>query len=120
GTARSPWPDAICGSSLEFLQRVHGRDSAAELRATALSSKPEPDSEQPVGPPADAPSPVEAPSATATTSDSSAAVADAATLDALSPPTPAQQIIRWLTFDGQVVQGQPPPERPELPQRSAA
>ncbi|MEO8268942.1 MAG: vWA domain-containing protein, partial [Aureliella sp.] len=44
------------------------------------------------------------------------AAADSAPL----PPAPAQQIVRWLTFNEPVVEGQPSPERPELPQRSAA
>lgn len=123
GTARSPWPDAICGSSLEFLNRVHGRDPAAELRATALSLKPESETEQPVTNATSAPSPTAAPPAPAavTASDRSAAVAGETVADVKSPPpTPAQQIIQWLTFDGKIVEGEPPPERPELPQRSAA
>ncbi|MEO8269004.1 MAG: hypothetical protein ABI557_04740, partial [Aureliella sp.] len=36
-TAGIPWPEAICGSSLVFLNRVHGRDPAAELKTTAPS-----------------------------------------------------------------------------------
>lgn len=123
GTAKSPWPDAICGSSLEFLNRVHGRDAAAELRAPVTSPKPEPSTERPVADAAAAPSATAtAPlPATAAASNSSDAVGgETAAAAPSSPPTPAQQIIQWLTFNGQIVAGQPPPERPELPQRSAA
>lgn len=128
GVARSPWPDTICGSSLEFLNRVHGRDPAAELRATALSLEPEslaPKSpgELPANGAATAPGPTAAtsPPATDAKSDSGESAVEKPTpVVTTPPPTPAQQIIGWLTFDGQVVEGQPPPERPELPHRSAA
>lgn len=39
GTATSPWPDAICGSSLAFLDRVHGRQAGLGL-GTGASSGP--------------------------------------------------------------------------------
>ncbi|MCA9156722.1 MAG: VWA domain-containing protein [Planctomycetales bacterium] len=119
----SAWPDAICGSSLAFLHRVHGRDPIAERSASGLSLASESQPSQPNTSPAAAPGPAVAMTSpgTDTKSDNSDVADGKKASDALSPPpTPAQQIIGWLTFNGQTKEGQPPPERPGLPRRSAA
>ena len=123
---KNPWPSAICGSSLTFLNRIHGREPAAELRLPTQFLEPASQGDLPDTNAATPPKPAPATSLTdadAKSDDgesSDKVVPDKAPDATASPPTPDQQIVQWLTFNGQVVDGQPPPERPELPQRSTA
>ncbi|MCC7335876.1 MAG: VWA domain-containing protein [Pirellulaceae bacterium] len=123
GPANSAWPDAICGSSLVFLHRVHGRDPIAERSVLGLSLVSESQQGPSITNPAAAPGPAAATASPDTDikSDNSDEADGKPASDAVSPPpTPAQQIIGWLTFNGQAKEGQPPPERPGLPRRSTA
>ncbi|MEZ6077244.1 MAG: hypothetical protein R3C56_16735 [Pirellulaceae bacterium] len=103
---KAAWPDAICGSSL-VAHRVHGRDPIAERRLGCLwypspnKVRPSP-TQRPPGPAAAIASPD-----TDIKSDNSDEADGKPAPDAVSPPpTPAQQIIGWLTFNGQAKEGQ--------------
>jgi Mg-chelatase subunit ChlD len=131
----SDWPTAICGASLEFLNRVHGIDTNLELEAVGLDSRSL-SAAKPVNSAADAkkpaptsssPSPAEAASAPPTAAGNAVGEKDAnkdetSTAKVASPenPSQAQRLVAWLTFDSQTATDAPPPERPLLPDRPLA
>ncbi len=132
---RSHWPAAICGASLEFLNRVHGIDANLELGAAGLDTRLL-SATKPVNTAADTnkPAPTSSsvstaeaglvpPAATANPANEKSAQEDAtSTADSApsAPPSLAQQVITWLTYDSQTAAGTPSPERPPLPDRPLA
>ena len=136
GTAISPWPDAICGSSLAFLDRVGSSpalaqspgDAKASRSGTAASdassqsgnasSQPTPDTAATASSAPQASDSKNTAAAPVPTTTPGADTESTASADAV---TEAQQkIVAWLAFDGQPVEGQPPPPRPQPLPRPAA
>ncbi len=122
-SVQNRWPGSICGGSLAFLNRVHGIDAEAELQAaglgpvvgTAPKQQPTPAPEGVTEGVTEGAAAAGGPSATNQT-----AAAKPAEPPAEEAPTPGEKIVQWLSFDPSGAGDQPPPERPELPDRHLA